>query len=187
MTLPYERTRSVVETERFLREICRNSHLPSDIRNHAKGLLRHYPSADQVFSLGRLEEWLIDDEADAEMRRRLVALHQPLFCSSLARSSCYKHFLAQATDNLGVGKSERERAGLEEEATSGGGVTYSNHLGQVRIRASEVFNDDTFAAAWAAEPNAALGGESPEVLCATETGAQQVLSVLNAIEWGGAV
>ncbi|MEB3736321.1 MbcA/ParS/Xre antitoxin family protein [Halopseudomonas pachastrellae] len=176
-----------METERFLCEICRNSHLPPDIRNHAKGLLRHYPSADQVFSLGRLEEWLINDETDAEMRRRLVALHQPLFCSSLAFSPDEERFLGQPTDSLGVRRPEKQRASLKDEGSLTGCATSASHLDQVRIRAFEVFSDAAKAAAWLAEPNAALGGESPEELCATETGAQQVLSVLNAIAWGGAV
>ncbi|MFU5473742.1 BPSL0761 family protein, partial [Pseudomonas aeruginosa] len=52
MTLPYERTRAIVKTEEFLRELSRHSGLPQDIRSYAKSLLRHYPSADQIFSLG---------------------------------------------------------------------------------------------------------------------------------------
>lgn len=187
MDLPDERARSIVKIKRFLREISQNPDLPSDIRSHAKSLLMHYPPVDSVLSLGRLEEWLINDEADAEMRRQFVALHQLLFCSSLALSSHGKHFLAQSTDTPGVRKLESERAGLDGEGTSALGVTYSNHLDRVRIRAFEVFGDDAVATAWVAEPNAALGGGSPEVLCATESGAQQVLSVLNAIEWGGAL
>ena len=55
MTLPHERTRSVIKTEEFLRELARNTELPQDIRSYAKSLLRHYPSADQIFWLGRLE------------------------------------------------------------------------------------------------------------------------------------
>ncbi|WP_342637289.1 BPSL0761 family protein, partial [Pseudomonas aeruginosa] len=47
MTLPHERTRSVIKTEAFLRELARNTELPQDIRSYAKSLLRHYPSADQ--------------------------------------------------------------------------------------------------------------------------------------------
>ncbi|WP_347815562.1 BPSL0761 family protein, partial [Pseudomonas aeruginosa] len=59
MTLPHERTRSVIKTEAFLRELARNTELPQDIRSYAKSLLRHYPSADQILSLGRLEECLV--------------------------------------------------------------------------------------------------------------------------------
>ena len=83
MTLPRERTRSVIKTEEFLRELSRNAELPQDIRSYAKSLLRHYPSADQVFSLGRLEECLVNGPQDDEYRRRVIAFHQPLFSSSL--------------------------------------------------------------------------------------------------------
>ena len=42
LTLPRERTRSVIKTEEFLRELARNTELPQDIRSYAKSLLRHY-------------------------------------------------------------------------------------------------------------------------------------------------
>lgn len=83
MTLPHERTRSVVKTEAFLRDISRNAELPADIRSYAKSLLRHYPSADQMFSLGRLEECLVSTAQDEEYRRRVISFHQQLFSSSL--------------------------------------------------------------------------------------------------------
>lgn len=184
MTLPHERTRSVVETERFLREICRNSDLPPDIRSHANGLLRYYPSADQVFSLGRLEECLINDQADAEVRRQLVAFHQPLFCSSLASAVDEARILPNAKHSPSVRSPENQRKAPKSDGSSGDNVAFSRNLGRIRIRASEVFSDDAVAAAWLAEPNAVLGAVSPESLCATKAGAQQVLKVLNAIEWG---
>lgn len=83
MTLPYERTRAIVKTEEFLRELSRHTGLPQDIRSYAKSLLRHYPSADQIYSLGRLEECLVGDAPDDVYRRRVIALHWPLFSSSL--------------------------------------------------------------------------------------------------------
>ncbi|WP_314018331.1 BPSL0761 family protein [Stutzerimonas degradans] len=83
MTLPYERTRAIVKTEEFLRELSRDAGLPQDIRSYAKSLLRHYPSTAEVFSLGRLEECLASDAHDDEYRRRVIAYHQPLLCSSL--------------------------------------------------------------------------------------------------------
>jgi hypothetical protein len=187
LTLPHERTRSVVETERFLREICRNSDLPPDIRSHANGLLRYYPSADQVFSLGRLEECLINDQADAEVRRQLVAFHQPLFCSSLASAVDEARILPNAKHSPSVRSPENQRKAPKSDGSSGDNVAFSRNLGRIRIRASEVFSDDAVAAAWLAEPNAVLGAVSPESLCATEDGAQRVLKALNAIEWGGVV
>ncbi|MFZ6048086.1 BPSL0761 family protein [Pseudomonas sp. CR3202] len=83
MTVPRERTRSVIKAEEFLRQLSRNSELPQDIRSYAKSLLRHYPSAYEIFSLGRLEECLVSDALEDEYRRRVLAFHQPLFSSSL--------------------------------------------------------------------------------------------------------
>ena len=83
MTLPYERTRAILKTEEFLRELSRHSGLPQDIRSYAKSLLRHYPSADQIFSVGRLEECLMSSGSEDEFRRQVTAFHQRLFSSSL--------------------------------------------------------------------------------------------------------
>lgn len=83
MTLPHERARSAIRTEEFLRELTRNTELPQNIRDYAKSLLRHYPTADQIFWLGRLEESLVNGAQDEEYRRRMAAFHQPLFSPSL--------------------------------------------------------------------------------------------------------
>lgn len=83
MTVPRERTHSVIKTEEFLRQLSRNTELPQEIRSYAKCLLRHYPSAYEIFSLGRLEECLVSDALEDEYRRRVLAFHQPLFSSSL--------------------------------------------------------------------------------------------------------
>ncbi len=47
MTLPDERYRSVVQTSRFLLDLCNPQHtprVPKIIREHARAMLRHYPS-----------------------------------------------------------------------------------------------------------------------------------------------
>jgi uncharacterized protein (DUF2384 family) len=187
VTFPYQRTLSIVETERFLSEISRNPELPRDIRDRATRLLRHYPSSDQIFSLGRLEEWLKNDEAGVQARTRLAVSHQPLFCSSLDSSSHEVRFLARPKDTSGIRSSAHQRAVPNSDGSSVEDVACTGPLARVRIRAAEVFSDDAIAAAWLAEPNAAIGGVSPESLCATQTGARQVLRALNAIEWGGVV
>jgi hypothetical protein len=43
MTIPYERTTSVVQTREFLQVLRRNLDLPTSIRNEAHRLLRHFP------------------------------------------------------------------------------------------------------------------------------------------------
>lgn len=53
MTLPYERTRAVIETEKFLRNIEVDKTLPEYVRNSACALLRHYPSEHEVCLAGK--------------------------------------------------------------------------------------------------------------------------------------
>lgn len=47
MTLPDERYRSIIQTRRFLMDLCNPQHtprIPKIIREHARSMLRHYPS-----------------------------------------------------------------------------------------------------------------------------------------------
>lgn len=44
MTLPDERYRAVVQTEKFLREILSTPRVPKAIKDQARSCLRHYPS-----------------------------------------------------------------------------------------------------------------------------------------------
>ena len=47
MTLPDERYRAVIQTRRFLLDLCNTQHtprVPRIIRDHARAMLRHYPS-----------------------------------------------------------------------------------------------------------------------------------------------
>ena len=57
MTVVHERTRSVVQTEQFLRDIMRNKSVPESLRIQAESLLRHYPDADKIWRAGRQEKW----------------------------------------------------------------------------------------------------------------------------------
>lgn len=48
MTLPYERTNAVKNTEQFLLELCdpkKTPRIPKEIRRRAGRLLKHYPSS----------------------------------------------------------------------------------------------------------------------------------------------
>ncbi|WP_305955094.1 BPSL0761 family protein [Pseudomonas sp. LS-2] len=56
MTSSYERTRSVIETGSFLAALSRDTSLPDDVREQARQLLRHYPTAESVRLAGRCEE-----------------------------------------------------------------------------------------------------------------------------------
>lgn len=51
MTIPYERTRSLLETKQFLQELQNPTltpRVPASVREHARALLRHYPSYSDV-------------------------------------------------------------------------------------------------------------------------------------------
>lgn len=48
-----ERTRSLVHTWEFLRELSRNYSLPESVRSQAKHLLRHYPEPAAIHLEGR--------------------------------------------------------------------------------------------------------------------------------------
>jgi len=52
MTIPCERTWAVVETRRFLTALLTNRRYPVAVREQARTLLRHYPSASDVFHAG---------------------------------------------------------------------------------------------------------------------------------------
>ena len=57
MTLPDERYRAVVETRRFLLDLCNPQHtprLPKIIREHARRCLRHYPTDYDMKSVENL-------------------------------------------------------------------------------------------------------------------------------------
>jgi hypothetical protein len=56
MTMPNERSRAVIMTRDFLVELSRDSSLPEKVRRDAKFLLRHFPTQDDVFLAGRIEE-----------------------------------------------------------------------------------------------------------------------------------
>lgn len=56
MTMPCERTRSIVQTGEFLRELSSDQTLPESVRQQAKCLLRHYPEPWVIFGIGSFEE-----------------------------------------------------------------------------------------------------------------------------------
>lgn len=56
MTMPHERTRSVIQTRDFLLDLSRDPSLPERIRHDAKFLLRHFPTRGDMVTAGRIEE-----------------------------------------------------------------------------------------------------------------------------------
>ncbi|MBM9967293.1 hypothetical protein JTL78_30450 [Pseudomonas aeruginosa] len=70
MTLPYERTRSVVQAQEFLVELSRDTTLSESIRNEARRLC-HYPSKGDMLQAGRNEE------------QAAGSIFEPVFSSSI--------------------------------------------------------------------------------------------------------
>lgn len=60
-----------------------------------------------------------------------------------------------------------------------------DRIAAVCAHAEEVFESRDGATQWMSQPNKALGGAAPIMLCETEIGAKQVRRVLQALEWGG--
>lgn len=69
MTMPHERTRSIIQTREFLVGISQDQALPESTRNEAHRLLRHYPTSNETLLVGKIEE---------QMKNRLT----PPFLSS---------------------------------------------------------------------------------------------------------
>lgn len=45
MTLPYQEVNSITQTHRFLADLIANEwNVPTEVRRHARDLLKHYPS-----------------------------------------------------------------------------------------------------------------------------------------------
>lgn len=55
MTMPHERTRSLIEAEKVLISLSRNPDISEAMRNRIKGVLRHYPSESEILYQGHYE------------------------------------------------------------------------------------------------------------------------------------
>lgn len=84
MSMVDERTRSVVQTAEFLRELAGDPALPEAIRTQAQRLLRHYPAPADIWRAGAIEERLrgLLEEEPLPPEVRLLLLHEPLFCDA---------------------------------------------------------------------------------------------------------
>lgn len=83
MTMPSERTRSVIQTESFLRELSKNSLIPDEFRNEAKRLLRHYPESSFVLFAGKMDD-IIQSAGHGDPRRELaISGYHPMFTADI--------------------------------------------------------------------------------------------------------
>jgi len=51
MTLPYERSRALLQAGGFLIELARDASLPLDIRQRAVGIARHFPTVEDIAAM----------------------------------------------------------------------------------------------------------------------------------------
>lgn len=56
MTMPSERTRSLIQPRDLLVEICFEDAVSESFRTQARRLLRHYPCSAEILLAGKLEE-----------------------------------------------------------------------------------------------------------------------------------
>lgn len=56
MTMPNERTRSIIQARDFLVGLSRDQTLPESVRDQARHLLRHYPTSKEILLAGKAEE-----------------------------------------------------------------------------------------------------------------------------------
>ena len=64
MTLPDERYRAVMQTIQFLTDICNTPRVPKTIKQQARSLLRHYPSARDMKAAAELAPHVFQKEME---------------------------------------------------------------------------------------------------------------------------
>ena len=64
MTLPDERYRAVMQTIQFLTNICNTPRVPKTIKQQARSLLRHYPSAWDMKAAAELAPHVFQKEME---------------------------------------------------------------------------------------------------------------------------
>lgn len=77
MTLPDERYRAVIQTRRFLLDLCNPEHtprLPKIVREHARAMLRHYPSDWEMDQAARSAPGVFQKEMHPLVR--MIAEHK---------------------------------------------------------------------------------------------------------------
>ncbi len=83
MTMPSERTRSVIQTDAFLRELSKSPVIPEEYRNEAKRLLRHYPESSFVLFAGKMEDIIQGAEPGDPRRELAISGYHPMFTAEI--------------------------------------------------------------------------------------------------------
>lgn len=83
MTMPSERTRCVIQTEAFLRELSKSLLIPEEYRNEARRLLRHYPESSFVLYAGKMDDIIQRAEPGDPRRELAVSGYHPMFTADI--------------------------------------------------------------------------------------------------------
>lgn len=70
MTMPDERYRSIVNTNRFLTELMLDKKLPEKVRETARWCLRHYPTQYDLNEIAEALPHVLQQERDLETAHR---------------------------------------------------------------------------------------------------------------------
>lgn len=62
MTLPDERYRAIAQTEKFLIELLSTPRVPREVKEKARGCLRHFPSSYDLDRLAESNPDILDKE-----------------------------------------------------------------------------------------------------------------------------
>lgn len=213
MTTVDERTKSVVGAGEFLKELSRDRLLPEHIRRQAKQLLRHYPSAQDIWNAGRLE--VIRQEEIARFSDTSRSLHpalaiwtccEPFFCDA----GGYERYGHGRSVYLAADHSHRSEAGYKPFDVDSLGIdllpsSYQIYGPIARFRdgclstgyrcvaaireqalayASQVFGTPELARLWLEMPALGLEKQVPCRLLSNYSGYLIVMKFLAKIEYG---
>lgn len=85
MTMPIERTRNLIQTGAFLRELSANRDVPKAVRTEAHRLLRHFPSLSDVQAIASNENLLLEVTQSRLLQKYLVTEFDPDWIRSYSR------------------------------------------------------------------------------------------------------
>lgn len=155
MTMPAERTRSVIQAADFLTELSANTSLPESIRSEARRILRHYPSSTEMLLAAQVEERLCEGTP-----------FRPFFSSSIdLRVQCRPKAMRACQGSIGVNEVPPQ---LSEN--------------DLREAADRIFGNMEKSERWMTRPLRQLNGQSPAKAFAENP--QLVYDILVRIQHG---
>lgn len=198
MTTVQERTRSMVEAHDFLIKLSVDRSVSEAVRWEAKQLLRHYPTAQEIWRAGRHEgirqaEVARISEAPKHLPPVLAIwpLVEPFLCDSSEISNSALNPLPKSVDRLQAGSSLRQdvqilgRANLVRvDCHSPNHWCFSIRSEQILARAREVLGSDREAKYWYRSSVRGLDMRQPCSLITTAEGYRLIMALLARIEYG---